>query len=158
LEEEEEMTKPEENRKKVRIWAYTTSAMKELLEQRAKDEGNSESEIVAKALIMYLTKDITDESELIAKMSEVIRVVENLSKRVEVGQKLDLEWYQYFFAFSPELPKDEKERNLVQERAAKRTGEFLLSFRRRMKLMPQFLESIFGMMLEEEAEGIQGVK
>jgi hypothetical protein len=152
------MTKVEDSKRKVRIWAYTTPSMKELLEQRAKEERNSESEIVTKALIMYLTKDVTDESELIAKMSEVIRVVQNLSKRLEVGQKLDLEWLQYFFLYSPELPKDEKERNLVHKRAAKRTGDFLLSFRQRMKMMPRFLESIFGMMLEEDDTGTEEEK
>ena len=116
------------------------------------------SEIITKALTMYLTKDVTDENLLIAKMSEVIRSVQNVSKRLEVGQKLDLEWLQYFFLFSPDLPKDEKERNLVHQRAAKRTGEFLLSFRRRMKMMPQFLESIFGTMLEEDDSIVQGEK
>jgi hypothetical protein len=144
------MNKKTDDTRKVRTWAYINPPIKELLIQRAKDEKNSESEIITKALTMYLTKDVTDESELIAKMSEVIRVLQNLSTRIEVGQKLDLEWYHYSLMFTPELPKDEKERNLIQGRAAKRAGEFLLSFRHRMKMMPQFLESIFGVMLEED--------
>jgi hypothetical protein len=136
--------------KKVRVWGYVSPEMEELTAQRARDEGNTKSDIVAKALTMYLTKDIADESLLIAKMSEVARVVQNLSVRLEAGQKLDLEWYHYNFMFLPELPKDEKEQNLVQRRAAKRAGDFLLAFRRRMKLTPQFLETIFGVMLEED--------
>jgi hypothetical protein len=145
------MMKKESNEtKKVRTWAYINPAIKELLVQRANDERNSESEIITKALTLYLTKDVTDESELIAKMSEIIRVVQNLAARIEVSQKLDLEWYHYSLMFTPELPRDGKEKNIIQERAAKRAGEFLLSFRHRMKMMPQFLESIFGVMLEEE--------
>lgn len=139
--------------KKVRVWGYVSPEMEELTIQRARDEGNTKSDIVTKALTMYLTKDITDESLLIAKMSEIARVVQNLSVRLEAGQKLDLEWYHYNFMFLPELPKDEKEQNLIQRRAAKRAGDFLLAFRRRMKMTPQFLETIFGVMLEEDNSG-----
>jgi hypothetical protein len=139
--------------KKVRVWGYVSPEVEELIAQRAKDEGNAKSDIVAKALAMYLTKDITDESLLIAKMSEIARVIQNLSTRLEAGQKLDLEWYHYNFMFLPELPKDEKEQNLIQRRAAKRAGDFLLAFRRRMKMTPQFLETIFGVMLEEDDAG-----
>jgi hypothetical protein len=139
--------------KKVRVWGYVSPEMEELVTQRAKDEGNAKSDIVAKALTMYLTKDIADESLLIAKMSEVARVVQNLSVRLEAGQKLDLEWLHYNYMFLPELPKDEKEQNLIQRRAAKRMGDFLLAFRRRMKMTPQFLETIFGVMLEDDDAG-----
>jgi hypothetical protein len=144
------MGKETEKKIKIRTWAYISPTIKELLLQRAKDENNSESEIVTKAVTMYLTKDVTDESLLIAKMSEIIRVIQNLATRMEVSQKLDLEWYHYSLMFTPELPRDEKEQNLIQSRAAKRASDFLLSFRRRMKMMPQFLESIFGVMLEED--------
>jgi hypothetical protein len=141
------------NTKKVRVWGYVRTEIEELIIQRAKDENNTKSDIVTKALTMYLTKDITDESLLIAKMSEIARVIQNLATRLEVSQKLDLEWYHYNLMFTPELPKDEKERHLVQQRAAKRTSDFLLAFRRRVKMMPQFLETIFGVMLEEDDTG-----
>jgi hypothetical protein len=141
------------NTKKVRAWGYVSAELEALIIQRAKDENSTKSAIVAKALALYLTKDITDESLLIAKMSETARAVQNLAARLEVSQKLDLEWYHYNFMFMPELPKDGKERQLVQQRAAKRAGDFLLAFRRRVKLMPQFLEAIFGMMLEEDDAG-----
>jgi hypothetical protein len=139
--------------KKVRLWAYVNPEIEELVTQRANDENNTKSDIVTKALTMYLTKDITDESLLIAKMGEIARVVQNLATRLEVSQKLDLEWYHYNLMFTPELPKDEKEQNLIQQRAAKRAGDFLLSFRRRVKMMPQFLETIFGVMLETDDSG-----
>lgn len=144
------MDKIKNDRIKIRAWAYISPQIKDLLTQRSKDEHNSESEIITKALTMYLTKDVTDESELIAKMTEIIRVIQNLETTLEVGQKLDLEWLQYSLMFTPELPKDEKEQKLVLERAAKRTEQFLLSFRQRVKLMPRFLEGIFGVLLEEE--------
>ena len=136
--------------RKIRLWGYVSPELEELVVQRAKDENNTKSDIVTKALTLYLTRDITDESLLIAKMGEVARAVQNLSTRLEAGQKLDLEWQHYNLMFTPELPKDGKERNLVQQRAAKRAGEFLLAFRRRMKMTPQFLETIFGTMLEED--------
>jgi hypothetical protein len=139
--------------KKIRVWGYISPEMEELVIQRAKDENNTKSDIVTKALAMYLTKDITDESLLIAKMSEIARTVQNLATRLEVSQKLDLEWYHYNLMFTPELPKDEKEQNLIRQRAAKRASDFLLAFRHRMKMMPQFLETIFGIMLEEEDTG-----
>jgi hypothetical protein len=135
---------------KKRVWVYAGEELYELLENRARDEHATKADIISKALTMYLTKDITDESLLIAKMSEIIRVVGNLATRLEVSQKLDLEWQHYTLMFTPELPNDETERNLVQERAAKRAGDFLLAFRRRMKMTPKFLETIFGVMLEED--------
>jgi hypothetical protein len=137
---------------RTRVWAYCGAEIADLLARRAQDEGITKTDVVQKALTMYLTKDTTRESLLIAKMSEVIRTVENISTRLEVGQKLDIEWLQYSLLFTPELPRDEKERTLIQDRAAKRAGEFLLSFRQRSKMMPRFLESIFGVMLEEEQE------
>jgi hypothetical protein len=147
------MTHDTDTMNKIRVWAYVSPQMNELLAQRAKDENNTKTDIVTKALTMYLTKDVTDESLLIAKMSEITRVVQNLATRLEVGQKLDLEWYHYTLMFTPELPKDEKEQHLIQQRAAKRASDFLLAFRRRVKMMPQFLETIFGVMLEEDDPG-----
>jgi hypothetical protein len=144
------VTKPESSLKKIRIWAYITPSVKEILAQRARDEHNSESETVTKALTMYLTRDVTDESELVAKMSEIIRQTVKMRTMLEAGQKLDLEWYQYFFMFTPELPANEKERKILLEKAAKRTHDFLANFRRRIKMLPHFLETIFGSMLEED--------
>jgi carboxylesterase type B len=139
-----------DRRKKIRSWTYIPPSLKELLTQRAKDEHNSESEIIEKALTMYLTKDVTDESLLIAKMTEIIRQLRYLDRKVDVGQKLQADWYQYFFLFSPELPHDEQERKARLRRAGERTQDFLSSFKRRISRMPALIEAIFGDMLEEE--------
>jgi hypothetical protein len=144
------MKKDKEDGAKVRVWAYIHQPMKELLSQRARDERNRESEIITKALAMYLTKDVTDESLLIAKMSEIVRVVQNMQTKLDTGQKLDLEFYQYFFMFAPDFPGDEKEKQRVFNKGAGRTQGFLSGFRHREKQMPRLLEAIFGMMLEEE--------
>jgi hypothetical protein len=146
------MKQEKEDKTKVRVWASIPRPVKELLAQRARDERNRESEIIAKAVIMYLTKDVTDESLLIAKMSEIIRVVQNMNTKLDTGQKLDLEFYQYFFMFSPDFPGDEKEKQRVFNKGASRTQSFLSGFRQREKQMPRLLEAIFGMMLEEEKE------
>ncbi|MDR1597264.1 MAG: hypothetical protein LBR99_06125, partial [Treponema sp.] len=76
------MKKEKEDKAKVRVWASIPRPVKELLSQRARDEHNRESEIIAKAIAMYLTKDVTDESLLIAKMSEIIRVVQNMDTKL----------------------------------------------------------------------------
>jgi hypothetical protein len=144
------MKKEKEDGTKVRVWAYIPQPVKELLSQRSRDEHNRESEIIAKALAMYLTKDVTDESLLIAKMTEIVRVVQNLQTNLDTGQKLDLEFYQYFFMFAPDFPGDEKEKQRVFNKGASRTQSFLSGFRQREKQMPRLLEAIFGMMLEEE--------
>jgi hypothetical protein len=145
------MKKTKEQGNKVRVWATIPQPVKELLAQRARDEHNRESEIIAKAITMYLTKDVTDESLLIAKMSEIVRVVQNLQTKLDTGQKLDLEFYQYFFMFAPDFPGDEKEKQRVFSKGASRTQNFLSGFRQREKQMPRLLEAIFGMMLEEES-------
>ena len=146
------MKKEKENGARVRVWASIPQPMKELLARRARDERNRESEIIAKAITMYLTKDVTDESLLIAKMSEIIRVVQNMNTKLDTGQKLDLEFFQYFFMFAPDFPGDEKEKQRVFNKGASRTQGFLSGFRQREKQMPRLLEAIFGMMLEEEKE------
>ena len=146
------MKKEKENGARVRVWASIPQPMKELLARRARDERNRESEIIAKAITMYLTKDVTDESLLIAKMSEIIRVVQNMNTKLDTGQKLDLEFFQYFFMFAPDFPGDEKEKQRVFNKGASRTQSFLSGFRQREKQMPRLLEAIFGMMLEEEKE------
>jgi hypothetical protein len=66
-----------------KAWQYNillTHPVKEMLAQRARDECNRESEVVAKAIAMYLTRNVTDKSLLIAKMSEIVRVVQNLQQ------------------------------------------------------------------------------
>jgi hypothetical protein len=79
------MKKEKEDKTKVRVWASIPRPMKELLAQRARDEHNRESEIITKAVTMYLTKDVADESLLIAKMSEIIRVVGNMDAKLDTG-------------------------------------------------------------------------
>jgi hypothetical protein len=144
--------KEKENGDRVRVWASIPQPMKELLAQRARDERNRESEIIVKAIAAYLTRDVTDESLLIAKMSEIIRVVQNMQTKLDTGQKLDLEFFQYFFMFAPDFPEDEQEKQRVYNKGASRTQSFLAGFRRREKQMPRLLEAIFGLMLEEEGE------
>jgi hypothetical protein len=146
------MKKEKEGGARVRVWASIPQPVKELLAQRARDERNRESEIITKAITLYLTKDVTDESLLIAKMSEIIRVVQNMQTKLDTGQKLDLEFFQYFFMFAPDFPGDEKEKQRVFNKGASRTQSFLSGFRQREKQMPRLLEAIFGMMLEEEGE------
>jgi hypothetical protein len=85
-------------------------------------------------------------------MSEIIRVVQNMNTKLDTGQKLDLEFYQYFFMFSPDFPDNEKEKQRVFNKGTSRTRSFLSGFRQREKQMPRLLEAIFGMMLEEEKE------
>jgi hypothetical protein len=147
------MNEKQPNSRKVRAWAYLSPHIKELLKGRAQDEHDSESEIITKALTMYLTKDVTDESLLIAKMSELTRTVGNLDRKIEVGQKLGLEYLQYFFMTVPEFPADKKDLGRLQTRAAQRTAELVTLFRQREKRMPRFLETVLGAMLEEEREG-----
>jgi hypothetical protein len=146
------MKKEKDNGTRVRVWASIPQPVKDLLAQRARDERNRESEIINKAITLYLTKDVTDESLLIAKMSEIVRVVQNLQTKLDTGQKLDLEFFQYFFMFAPDFPGDEKEKQRVFNKGASRTQSFLAGFRQREKQMPRLLEAIFGMMLEEEKE------
>ena len=137
------MKKEKENGARVRVWASIPQPMKELLARRARDERNRESEIITKAITMYLTKDVTDESLLIAKMSEIIRVVQNMNTKLDTGQKLDLEFFQYFFMFAPDFPGDEKEKQRVFNRGASRTQSYLSGFRQREKQMPRWVGSHF---------------
>ena len=74
-----------------------TDEMRKLLAQKAKDEGISSNAVIQKAVSLYLTKDTMDESLLIAKMTDVQRQIARLKHEFDVKQKLDLEWYQYFF-------------------------------------------------------------
>jgi hypothetical protein len=138
--------------RKIRAWAYISPRIKELLNLRSRDEHDSESEIITKALTMYLTKDVTDENLLIAKMSELERTVINLDRKTEVGQKLLLEYFQYYFMSVPEYPADKAALDRLQSRAAERTTELLTLFRKREKHMPRFLESLLGSLLEEEQD------
>jgi hypothetical protein len=125
---------------------------KELIAQRAKDEMCSENEIVERALALYLSKDTMEESLLIAKMSEILRQIGYLQRKIDVGQKLTLEWYQYFFMYAPGLPTDQSERDLQIKKANNRVQAFLLNFRHKASKIKPFIETIFGDMLEEDTE------
>jgi seryl-tRNA synthetase len=134
---------------KVRAWTYLSPPVKEILTQRAREEHTSESDLIAGALSVYLTKDIVPENLLMAQLQELKRQIESLAKTLDLQQKLDLEWYQFNFLLLPELPANENERTIRYKRAAGRFQSFLTAFRRRSKALPAFMESIFGEMLEE---------
>lgn len=128
------------------------ASYKELIAQRAKDEKCSENEIIERALALYLTKDIMEESLLIAKMSEILRQINYLQRKIDVAQKLELEWYQYYFMYAPALPNDPKEREMHIKKADSRVQAFLLNFRHKASKIKPFIETIFGDMLEEDIE------
>ena len=127
-----------------------TDEMRNLLSQRAKDEGISSNAIIQKALALYLTKDTMDESLLIAKMTDIQRQIARLKHEFDVKQKLDLEWYQYFFLFAPPIPPEEV--GLRMQKANKDVQAFLQNFKHRAASIKPLIETIFGDMLEEEAE------
>jgi hypothetical protein len=121
------------------------------------DEKLSESALICKALTLYLTKDIEDESLLIAKMTELQRQTGYIEKKVDLGQKLELQWMQFLLCFQPELPSDQKSRLLLLRRGNERFNRFLTMFKDRAKSLPSMLESILADMLEESAvEGGEG--
>lgn len=126
-----------------------TDEMRKLLFQKAKDEGISSNAVIQKALSLYLTKDTMDESLLIAKMTDVQRQIARLKHEFDVKQKLDLEWYQYFFLFAPPIPQ--KEVALRMQKANNDVQAFLQNFKHRAASIKPLIETIFGDMLEEEA-------
>ena len=126
-----------------------TEEMKNLLSQRAKDEGISSNAVIQKAISLYLTKDTMDESLVIAKMTDVQRQIARLKHEIDVKQKLDLEWYQYFFLFAPPIPQEEV--GLRMQKANRDVQAFLQNFKHRAASIKPLIETIFGDMLEEEA-------
>jgi hypothetical protein len=133
------------------LYSFLNDMRREAGTEKEKENRNQGQgvEIIVKAIVAYLTRDVTDESLLIAKMSEIIRVVQNMSVKLDAGQKLV---FQYFFLFAPDFPADEQEKQRMYNKGASRTQSFLAGFRQREKQMPRLLEAIFGMMLEEEKE------
>jgi hypothetical protein len=128
----------------------------ELLRQRALEEKSSESALICKAVTLYLTKDIEDESLLIAKMTELQRQTGFIEKKLDLGQKLEMQWMQFLLCFQNELPSDQKNRLLLLRRANERFNQFLAMFRDRAKSIPSMLESVLADMLEEEEAGKEG--
>ncbi len=142
-----------EDMQNIRVWARITRKIDELLEQRAKDEGLSRSAIINKALILYLTKDTMDESLLLAKMSNMQKTFDRLEKKIDVKQKLDLEWYQYFFFFAPDTKGlTDEQMNIKFRKANNDVIAMLTNFRNHEKHSKPFLEAIFGNMLEEDVD------
>jgi hypothetical protein len=136
--------------KSERFQVHLTARLKEMLFQRARDEHISNGELVRKILTLYLTKDVEDESLLIAKMTELQRQVMFIEKKLDLGQKKDMQFEQFMLAFQPELPKDPAARSLALKRASDRYGQFLTMFRDRSRKIPAMLEAVLGDMLEEE--------
>jgi hypothetical protein len=137
---------------KPRMQFYIDVNLKELLSQRAREEKIHQSQIIIKALILYLTKDINDESLLIAKLTELQRQVEYIEKKVDIGQKKDIQWEQFLLTFQPELPSETASRDLRIKRASQRYLQFLTQFRDRSKALPSMLESVLGDLKEEPKE------
>jgi hypothetical protein len=119
-----------------------------LLKQRALDENLSANALIAKALTLYLTKDIEDESLVIAKLTEMQNQLEFLQKKTDVSQKKDIQWEIFLLALQPELPSDSEAREIKIKRANQRYLQFLTQFRNRSRRLPSMLESVLGDMRE----------
>jgi hypothetical protein len=136
---------------KKRLVLRIPASLMDLLVRRSRDEGISRNELVINILALYFEKDITDESLLIAKLSDLQRSVQLLDRKVDVAQKLQLEWFQHYFLSAPPLPSNDKEAALLFRAAAERTDAFLSNFRRRLPKLPALLESLLADFLEEDA-------
>jgi hypothetical protein len=121
-----------------------------LLKQRAFDEDLSENKLITKALTLYLTKDIEDESLIIAKLTEMQNQLEFLQKKTDLSQKKDIQWEIFLLAFQPELPSDPAARELKIRRANQRYSQFLTQFRNRSRQIPSMLDSVLGDMAERQ--------
>jgi hypothetical protein len=126
--------------------------IRDLVKQRSFDEDLSENKLIVKALTLYLTKDIEDESLLIAKMTETQRQLEFLQKKIDLSQKKDIQWEIFLLALQPELPADSASRDIKIKRANQRYLQFLTQFRNRSRQLPSMLESVLGDMHELPAE------
>jgi hypothetical protein len=124
--------------------------LRNLLKQRALDESLSINKLIIKALTLYLTKDIEDESLMIAKLTEVQRQVEYIEKKIDLSQKKDMQWEQFLLTLQPELPVDSTTRNLKIKRSNERYINFLTQFRNRIKVIPSLFETIQGDLQEKK--------
>jgi uncharacterized protein (DUF1778 family) len=140
----------ESREKKARKTFRVSPAANKLLCRRARDEQSTEAEIMVKALTLYLTKDVMDESLLIAKMNELDRKLQFLDKKIELGQKYFLEYLRYFFLNFTDPPKDKDERAVFIKDGMRRFNTMLKKFKLNLTKTPAFLETILGDMLEEE--------
>jgi uncharacterized protein (DUF1778 family) len=127
--------------------------LKKLIDQRAKEEQLSINKLIIKALTLYLTKDIEDESLIIAKLTSVQRQIEFIEKKIDISQKKDMQWEQFLLALQPELPNDKAARELKIKRAGQRYIQFLTSFRDRIRALPSMFEAVLADMQEIPTAG-----
>lgn len=147
--EEEAMT--EETKYSKKFMFRTTPRVRELLSQRAVDDGISMNEVMNKAAVMYLTKDTMEESLLIAKLSDIQNLLGRMKRRDDLREKFELDVYQFLFTVMPELPEESRAGVAVLERGKQRFESFLKGFRRRVSALKPVMETVFGDMLEEDA-------
>lgn len=129
----------------------TTPRIKELIVQKAADDGISMNEVLNKAAVMYLTRDTVEESLLIAKLSDIQNSLGKMRRREDLREKFELDIYQFLFTVLPELPEESKAGIAVLERGKRRFEGFLKGFRHRVRVLKPVMETVFGDMLEEDA-------
>lgn len=147
----EEKAMTEETKYSKKFMFRTTPRVRELLSQRAADDGISMNEVMNKAAIMYLTKDTMEESLLIAKLSDIQNLLGRMKRRDDLREKFELDVYQFLFTVMPELPEEGGAGIAVLERGKRRFESFLKGFRRRVSVLKPVMETVFGDMLEEDA-------
>ena len=141
----------EETKYSKKFMFRTTPRVRELLSQRAVDDGISMNEVMNKAAVMYLTKDKMEESLLIAKLSDIQNLLGRMKRRDDLREKFELDVYQFLFTVMPELPEESRAGVAVLERGKQRFESFLKGFRRRVCALKPVMETVFGDMLEEDA-------
>jgi hypothetical protein len=134
-----------------RVTFRTNAEIKKQIKRYAQDENISENAVIQLSLQKFFTSDVSDESLLIAKMTRLDGVLNKLNNKSDLFHKLLLDFFQYNFLFFPSLPEDTKQLKIKYSAAAKSFRQFMAMFRKRLKAMPSLEETIYGDLLEAQA-------
>jgi predicted transcriptional regulator len=138
--------------KSERMHVRLSSDLKNQLLEYAHNENIKPSAVMQMAVSLFLSRDIEDESLLIAKMSAIDERLTKFADTADLAYQYIMDFFQYNFLFFPPLPEDTRTLKIRFAGGAMEYKKFLTMFRRRLATMPKLQEAILGDMLTEQAK------
>ncbi len=126
-----------------------------LIKIKAIQQKCDDSYIIREALYLYLKQDIDSASLSQASLQNMRNDISFIEHKVDVLTRLFIFWLPYFFATSPELPQSEERKTMI-DRAKTRTNSMLDQFKKDLKNVPSFLESLLADYTEIPEAEIEG--
>lgn len=122
-----------------------------LLENKARENGCTMSNVAREAIVAYLYKDVVSEDLIIANLNHSKKIVQNLEKKLDAFAAYFNFWVEYYFQNTPDYPEDKEVLRQIVIKGMKGAKNMTSAFTKTLQQkQPAFLENLLVDFIESE--------